>query len=120
MSTYLTYVRLTPRGTSFSDLQAVEQAWQPMQRLGAVTLAHFTGGASAVVTERYYRVSVGDKVLRPVIREDVLRSFPALFGTKTVNGRSVDVDATMETLTRELRPEIAAALSARRTLLQSP
>src|SRR5262249_5567242 len=45
---------------------------------------------------------------------------PALFGTKTVNGRSVDVDATMETLTRELRPEIAAALSARRTLLQSP
>ena len=26
VSTYLTHVRLTPRGTSFSDLQAVEQA----------------------------------------------------------------------------------------------
>ena len=63
---------------------------------------------------------VGDKVLRPVIREDVLKAFPSLFGTKSVNGRSVDVEKTIETLTRELRPEIAAALSARRALLQSP
>ncbi len=30
VSTYLTQVRYTPRGTSFSLLQAVEQAWQPM------------------------------------------------------------------------------------------
>ena len=29
-STYFTQVRLTPSGTSFSLLQAVEQAWQPM------------------------------------------------------------------------------------------
>jgi len=85
-----------------------------------MTFAHFRGGVSAAVTRGYYRVSVGDKVLRPVIREDVLGAFPSLFGTKTVNGRSVDVEKTIETLTRELRPEIAAALSARRALLQSP
>ncbi len=30
-STYLTQVRLTPRGTSCSVLQATVQAWQPMQ-----------------------------------------------------------------------------------------
>src|SRR6266508_1556118 len=39
-STYFTYVRLTPRGTSFSDLQAVVQAWQPMQAVWSMTLAH--------------------------------------------------------------------------------
>ncbi len=31
-SMYLTHVRLTPTGTSCSDLQATVQAWQPMQR----------------------------------------------------------------------------------------
>jgi hypothetical protein len=31
VSTYFTHVRKTPKGTSFSDLQAVVQAWQPMQ-----------------------------------------------------------------------------------------
>jgi malate synthase len=61
----------------------------------------------------------GDKVLRPVIREDVLRTFPSLFGTQSVNGRKVDVQLTITTLTRELRPHIATALSARRALLQS-
>ena len=29
-STYLTHVRWTPNGTRFSDLQATEQAWQPI------------------------------------------------------------------------------------------
>jgi hypothetical protein len=33
MSTDLTYVRVTPIGTSFSDLHAVVQAWHPMQRV---------------------------------------------------------------------------------------
>jgi hypothetical protein len=38
-STDFTYVRLTPTGTSFSLLHAVEQAWQPMQRVWSMTLA---------------------------------------------------------------------------------
>jgi len=55
-----------------------------------------------------------------MIREDTLRAYPELFGTKSVNGRQVDVEQTIATLTRELRPEIAAALAARRALLLSP
>jgi malate synthase len=55
-----------------------------------------------------------------VIREDILQAFPAIFGSKTVNGRQVDVEQTIAALTRELRPRIAAALNARRALLQSP
>src|SRR6202158_681038 len=54
-----------------------------------------------------------------MIREDILQKFPGLFGAKQVNGREVDVELTIATLTRELRPEIAAALTARRVLLQS-
>src|SRR5215471_4234230 len=38
-STYLTHVRLTPRGTLFSALHAVEQAWQPMHRRLSMTKA---------------------------------------------------------------------------------
>src|ERR1043165_5259772 len=56
----------------------------------------------------------------PVIREDVLQAFPELFGRKTVNGREVDVEETIAALTRALRPRSAAALNARRALLQSP
>jgi len=55
-----------------------------------------------------------------MIRADILQKFPDLFGTKKVNGREVDVEQTIATLTRELDPEIAAVLSARRALLQSP
>jgi len=55
-----------------------------------------------------------------MIRQDVLQKFPDLFGTKRVNGREVSVEQTIATLTRELGPEIAAALTARRALLQSP
>jgi malate synthase len=54
-----------------------------------------------------------------VIREDILEKFPDLFGTKKVNGREVSVEQTIATLTRELSPDIAASLSARRALLQS-
>lgn len=54
-----------------------------------------------------------------MIREDILQKFPDLFGSKKVNGREVNVEAAIDTLTRELRPEIAAALTARRVLLQS-
>src|ERR1035437_1076129 len=54
-----------------------------------------------------------------MIREDILRQFPELFGTKNINGRDVNVEETLATLTRELRPGIAEALSARRALLES-
>lgn len=55
-----------------------------------------------------------------MIRQDILQQFPELFGKKQVNGREVDVDETIATLTRGLRPEIAAVLGARRALLDSP
>jgi len=55
-----------------------------------------------------------------MIRQDVLQQFPELFGVKQVNGREVNVDETITTLTRELRPAIAEALNARRMLLESP
>src|SRR6266496_4317944 len=55
-----------------------------------------------------------------MIRDDILQKFPELFGKKKVNGREVDVEQTIATLTRELEPEIAAALNARRALLRSP
>ncbi|MBZ5647121.1 MAG: malate synthase [Acidobacteriia bacterium] len=55
-----------------------------------------------------------------MIRQDVLQKFPDLFGAKRVNGREVSVEQTIATLTRELGPEIAAGLTARRTLLESP
>ena len=55
-----------------------------------------------------------------MIRQDILQKFPDLFGRKKVNGREVDVDEAITALTRELEPEIAAALAARRTLLESP
>ncbi len=54
-----------------------------------------------------------------MIRKDILESFPDLFGRKKVNGRELDVDETITTLTRELRPAIAAALTARREQLES-
>jgi malate synthase len=55
-----------------------------------------------------------------MIRADILRRFPELFGVQQVNGRDIDVDETIAALTRELEPEIAAVLSARRELLRSP
>jgi malate synthase len=58
-------------------------------------------------------------LLPAVIREDILQKFPDIFGTKKVNGRDVNVEQTIATLTQELRPHIAAALTARRALLQS-
>jgi len=55
-----------------------------------------------------------------MIREDIFQEFPDLFGTKKVNGREINVEQTIAALTRELSPEIAVALTARRALLQSP
>jgi malate synthase len=55
-----------------------------------------------------------------MVRNDILETFPDLFGTRKVNGRDANVDEAITTLTRELRPAIAAALNARRELLESP
>src|SRR5919198_3884412 len=54
-----------------------------------------------------------------MIRGDILQQFPDLFGTKTINGRQLNVDETISALARELGADIAAALAARRTQLQS-
>jgi len=35
-----THDRKTPKGTRFSDLQATEQLWQPMQRRRSITMAN--------------------------------------------------------------------------------
>src|SRR5579871_3472271 len=55
-----------------------------------------------------------------MVRNDILEKFPDLFGAKKVNGHQVNVQEAITTLTRELRPEIAAALTARREILESP
>src|SRR5512133_393919 len=55
-----------------------------------------------------------------MIRADILQQVPELFGATQVNGRAVNVEETIETRTRELRPAIAAALAARQALLASP
>ena len=54
-----------------------------------------------------------------LVRDDILQKFPDLFGTKKVNGLEINIQETIATLTRELGPDIAAALTARRALLQS-
>ena len=69
-------------------------------------------------TER--SASAGVRVSKATIREDILQSFPGLFGTKTINGREVNVEQEIAALAQELHPEIAAALTARRALLRSP
>jgi malate synthase len=55
-----------------------------------------------------------------MIREDILKAFPELFGKKKVNGREVSVEDTIVTLTRELSPDLGVAMNARRALLESP
>ncbi len=55
-----------------------------------------------------------------MIRQDILQAFPGLFGKQRVNGRELDVDETITRLSREIDPAIAAALAARRAILQSP
>ena len=55
-----------------------------------------------------------------MVRDDILQKFPDLFGPKSANSRNVNVEEAITTLTRELRPHIAAALTARREILHSP
>ena len=56
---------------------------------------------------------------KAAVRDDIAQKFPQLFSAKSINGRTIDVGDTISSLTRELGPEIAAALTARRTLLES-
>src|SRR5262245_2811829 len=55
-----------------------------------------------------------------MIREDILQRFPELFGSRTINGRTVNVEEAISELARDLGPEIATALTLRRKLLESP
>jgi malate synthase len=59
-------------------------------------------------------------VEKAIIHEDILQTFPSLFGTKTINGREVNVEHEIAVLAQELHPEIASALTDRRVLLHSP
>jgi len=63
--------------------------------------------------------SAGVRTSKAMIRADILQSFPGLFGTKTINGREVNVEQEIAALAQELHPEIAAVLSARQALLGS-
>ena len=58
-------------------------------------------------------------ISKAVIREDIMQNFPELFGTKTINGRKVNVEQEIAALAQELHPEIAEALTLRRELLHS-
>src|SRR5207249_4438132 len=60
------------------------------------------------------------KVPAIMIRQDILERFPELFGTRTINGRTVNIEEAISEFARDLGPEIAAALTARRRLLSSP
>ena len=55
-----------------------------------------------------------------MIREDIVQKFPELFGTKTINGRSINVESAISEFAKDLGPQIAAALTARRNRLASP
>jgi malate synthase len=66
-----------------------------------------------------HSLSAGVPISKAKIREDILQSFPELFGTKTINGRKVNVEEEIAALAQELHSEIAAALIARRELLSS-
>jgi malate synthase len=71
-------------------------------------------------TGKEHSASAGVRISKATIRKDILQDFPGLFGTKTINGRKVNVEEAIAALARELHPEIAAALTARRVLLRSP
>jgi malate synthase len=70
-------------------------------------------------TDKERSASAGGSISKAKIREDILQSFPELFGTKTINGRKVNVEQEIAALAQELHPEIAAALIGRRKLLSS-
>ena len=54
-----------------------------------------------------------------VVDPKIKQQFPKLFGDKVVNGRTLNVERVIGTLTQELGPDIAAALATRREVLDS-
>lgn len=50
------------------------------------------------------------------VRADILQKYPALFGTKTIDGRKVNVEELIARLTRATRDEFAALMQARHQL----
>jgi malate synthase len=50
------------------------------------------------------------------VRADILQNYPDLFGTKTIGGRQVNVEALIARLTRATRGEFAALMQARHQL----
>src|ERR1700730_4816456 len=62
-STYLTQVRLTPTGTSFSVLQATVQAWHPMHLRLSITKPYFIRWKSRPQTVNHTWVGAGVKKL---------------------------------------------------------
>ena len=54
-----------------------------------------------------------------VVRDEILRRFPELFGDKVLGRRRINVERTIARLTAELEPAMAEALARRRELLRS-
>ena len=50
------------------------------------------------------------------VRADLLQTYPDLFGTKTIDGRSVNVEELIARLTRETRADFATLMHARHAL----
>ncbi len=50
------------------------------------------------------------------VRADLLQNYSELFGTKTIDGRKVNVEALVAQLTRDTRDECAALMKARHEL----
>jgi malate synthase len=50
------------------------------------------------------------------VRADILQKYPELFGTKTIDGRKVNVEELIARLTRATRDEFAALMQARHQL----
>ena len=50
------------------------------------------------------------------VRADLLQTYPELFGTKTIDGRSVNVEEVIARLTRETRADFATLMQARHKL----
>src|SRR5205085_11145497 len=76
------------------------------------------GSAQPVKSSKMARYSK-ERCHAIMIREDILQKFPDLFGTRTINGRTINIEQAISELARELGPDIAAALTARRNLLAS-
>ena len=71
-STALTYVRVTPSGTRFSDLHAVVHAWQPMHRHWSSTFTKRGARSSPFRRSRMSKCSsLGVKTCLPSVRAPV-------------------------------------------------